>query len=58
MAAEWTMIGGKNYDFNPAPLTQSEASARCIRLGGKLFEPKDAKTNKDVILQAGKYTTK
>ena len=52
--AEWIEIGGKSYDFNPAGLTQSEARARCIRFGGKLFEPKDAKTNKDVFLKAGK----
>ena len=52
--AEWVEIGGKNYDFNAVGLTQSEASARCIRFGGKLFEPRDAKTNKDVFLQAGK----
>ena len=54
--AEWIEIGGKNYDINIAPLTQSEARARCIRFGGKLFEPKDAKTNKDVFLQAGTLT--
>jgi len=51
--AEWVSIGGKKYDFNPAPLTQSEARSRCIRFGGKLFEPKDATTNKDVFVQAG-----
>merc|ERR1712238_47316 len=51
--AEWVLIGGKNYDFNPAALTQSEARARCIRFGGKLFEPKDATTNRDVFVQAG-----
>jgi len=51
--AEWVSIGGKNYDFNLAPLTQPEASARCIRFGGKLFEPRDAKTNRDVFIQAG-----
>merc|ERR1712238_25099 len=51
--AEWVSIGGKNYDFNPAAQTQSEARARCIRLGGKLFEPKDATTNRDVFVQAG-----
>jgi len=51
--AEWVEIGGKNYDFNAVGLTQSEASARCIRFGGKLFEPRDAKTNRDVFLQAG-----
>merc|ERR1739848_636025 len=51
--AEWIEIGGKNYDINIVPLTQGEATARCIRFGGKLFEPKDAKTNKDVFLQAG-----
>ena len=51
--AEWVEIGGKNYDFNAVGLTQSEASARCIRFGGKLFEPRDAKTNKDVFVQAG-----
>ena len=52
--AEWVSIGGKNYDFNPALQTQSEARARCIRFGGKLFEPKDAATNRDVFVQAGK----
>ena len=46
-------IGGKNYDFNPVGLTQSEASSRCIRFGGKLFEPRDAQTNKYVFVQAG-----
>ena len=51
--AERVEMGGKNYDFNPVGLTQSEASARCIRFGEKLFEPRDAKTNRDVFLQAG-----
>ena len=51
--AGWIEIGGKNYDFNAVALTQSEASARCIRFGGKLFEPRDSKTNKDVFVQAG-----
>jgi hypothetical protein len=50
--AGWIEIGGKNYDFNAVALTQSEASARCIRFGGKLFEPRDAKTNKDVFVKA------
>ena len=51
--AEWSLIGGKRYEFNPVGLTQSEASARCKRFGGKLFEPRDAKTNKNVFTQAG-----
>jgi len=51
--AEWALIGGKNYDFNPVGQTQSEASARCIRFGGKLFEPRDAQTNRNVFTQAG-----
>ena len=54
--AEWIQIGGKNYDINVVKLTLHEAKARCIRFGGKLFEPKDAKTNKDVFLQAGTLT--
>ena len=51
--AEWVLIGGKCYEFNAIGLTQSEASARCIGSGGKLFEPRDAKTNRDVFVQAG-----
>jgi hypothetical protein len=51
--AQWVLIGGKNYDFNPVPLSQGDAKVRCIREGGKLFEPKDAKTNQDVFDQAG-----
>ena len=51
--AEWVTIGGNNYDFNPATQTQSEARARCIRLGGKLFEPQNPETNRDVFVQAG-----
>ena len=47
--AEWVEIGGKNYDFNPAGMSHSEASAMCKSMGGKLFEPKDEKTNREAI---------
>merc|ERR1711935_5972 len=53
LEAEWVTIGGNNYDFNPAEQTQMKARARCIRLGGKLFEPKNSAINKDVFVQAG-----
>ena len=52
--ADWVKIGGKTYDFNSARMTHSEASAMCKKQGGKLFEPRDEKTNKEVFEQAGK----
>ena len=58
ISAEWVLIGGRNYDFNPGPLSQNDAKARCIRMGGKLFEPKDKKTNRDVFVQAGNTLSK
>jgi len=51
--AEWVRIGEKQYEFHTVGLNQGEASARCIGMGGKLFEPKDSTTNRDVFLQAG-----
>lgn len=51
--AEWEKIGGINYDFNPAPLTQADAKKYCIANGGRLFEPRTSKINRDVFLRAG-----
>jgi hypothetical protein len=51
--AQWIQVGGKNYDFNPAPLSQPDAKKRCIANGGRLFEPRDEKTNRDVFIRAG-----
>merc|ERR1711892_415810 len=52
-SVQWILVGGKNYDFNSVQLTHGDAKARCIREGGKLFEPRDTQTNRDVFVQAG-----
>jgi hypothetical protein len=46
-------IGEKEYEFNALGMIQAVARIRCIDMGGKLFEPKDAATNRAVFTQAG-----
>ena len=48
----WISLGGMEFAFDNDGLTFDGAEALCTTIGGKLYEPRDARIMQDVINHA------